>query len=493
MKKMKVMISVAAVAMAAIFSVSAAAPAKKAGPALTMVEIPGKAFKMSKTEVTQSVYEKIMGGNHFGSHENPNYPACGVSWYDAIYFCNKLSTKENLEPVYAVANEKDVSKWNYIPHKGNRISGDITVNEMANGYRLPTAGEWIYAANGGQNFRYAGSDKLDEVAVYAYNPEKVASKKPNGYGLYDMSGNVWEWCWDSVKDNYGDNPPRLRYLYGGSYQSGADMNLYSGAAMDAYSNDFTFGFRVVCLDKSKAIFGQGQKEFKMVDIPDQNFKMSSTEITQDFYYDVMGNNPSVNKSLTELLPVENVSWFDAVAFCNKLSVLKGLTPVYSVNGETDITKWEWVKEQYYGEEAKEYVNGEIIADQTASGFRLPTIEEWKYAAKGGEDFRYAGSDDLNEVAWYKENSDGKPHAVAQKKPNKYGLYDMTGNVCEWCWDLKEIRWNVNGRCSVDRGYNYYSFDEKWYPSIEEATRDDAGDPKCKSSVLGFRVVAAKTE
>lgn len=65
---------------------------------------------------------------------------------------------------------------------------------------------------------------------------------------------------------------------------------------------------------------------------------------------------------------------------------------------------------------------------------MPTVEEWRYAAKGGQEFKYSGSDNLDEVGWYRENSGGKIHPVAQKKPNGYGLYDMNGNVLEWCWD-----------------------------------------------------------
>ena len=108
--------------------------------------------------------------------------------------------------------------------------------------------------------------------------------------------------------------------------------------------------------------------------------------------------------------MEKVIWYDAVEFCNRLSKKAGLEPAYSINGSSV----EW--------------------NRNASGFRLPTVEEWKYAASGGENYKYSGSDNLDEVGWYKGISEKKTHPVAQKKPNGYGLYDMSGNVAEWCWD-----------------------------------------------------------
>jgi len=116
-------------------------------------------------------------------------------------------------------------------------------------------------------------------------------------------------------------------------------------------------------------------------------------------------------------PVINVNWYEAVAYCNWKSKQDGLRPAYTINGTT------------------------VSCDFGAKGYRLPTEAEWEYAAKGGpqasslaQNAVYAGSANLDQVAWYSGNSGSKPHPVGQKAPNSFGLYDMAGNVWQWCWD-----------------------------------------------------------
>lgn len=171
---------------------------------------PKKNLMVAQTEVTQKLYENVMGENP-SFFKGENFPVENVSWYDAVYFCNKLSERDGLEPVYTVYGKASVSDWKYTPHQGEAISGTVFQKKKANGYRLPSTSEWNAAA--GATHKYSGSNKIDEVAWFnensSYRPHEVAQKKPNGFGLYDMAGNVWEWCWDYFPGN--------RLLRGGAY------------------------------------------------------------------------------------------------------------------------------------------------------------------------------------------------------------------------------------------------------------------------------------
>ncbi|EID85133.1 hypothetical protein MSI_13900 [Treponema sp. JC4] len=181
--------------------------------------------------------------------------------------------------------------------------------------------------------------------------------------------------------------------------------------------------------------GKGQKlklesgvELGAVSIPDNNFCIAKTEVTQEFYEAVMGENPSQAKGAK--LPVESVSWYDSLVFCNKLSLLLGKTPCYKVKGSTNPADWGYTPHQ------GTIIESEIEFNPDSDGFRIPTMEEWDIAIKGGENYMYSGSDDLDSVAWTDCNSGGKLHEVAQLKPNAFGIYDMSGNVFEWVWSVR---------------------------------------------------------
>ena len=179
-----------------------------------------KPFYMGKYEVTQAEYEKYC--SYTGSYspsstrgDGDNYPAYYVSWYDALVYCNKRSIAEGLTPCYSINDSTNPDVWGEAPddrrwnHAKCRTWNAATCDFEANGYRLPTEAEWEWLARGGENYEYAGSDNADDVAWYhskTYNTgtREVKTKAPNGYGLYDMSGNVWEWCWDwygSIRDS----------------------------------------------------------------------------------------------------------------------------------------------------------------------------------------------------------------------------------------------------------------------------------------------------
>ena len=219
--------------------------------ALIFVKIPDKKINMLQTEVTQYIYEIVVGENPSYFDRNPaecelqvKRPVECVSFYDAIYFCNKLSTMFGLVPVYSVDGITDVTKWNYVPHKRNVLKGKIEQNLYANGFRLPTVEEWQYAAKAGEDFYYSGSNNIDEVAWNGYNSNdkthEVGKKKANGYGLYDMSGNVFEWCWNlGIADN-------SRYCCGGYYNSDRNCAVNGRTYKNAEYQFESVGFRIVC-------------------------------------------------------------------------------------------------------------------------------------------------------------------------------------------------------------------------------------------------------
>ncbi|MFG2130954.1 formylglycine-generating enzyme family protein [Streptomyces sp. NPDC048751] len=179
-------------------------------------------------------------------------------------------------------------------------------------------------------------------------------------------------------------------------------------------------------------------------------------VTQESYERVTGLRPGAVPG--ERLPVEGVSWWDAVRFCNELSAREGLTPVYRLRGEGDDRRVEW--------------------DEGADGYRLPTEAEWEHACRAGTAGPRYGP--LDEIGWYRGNSGERIREVGGRRPNAWGLYDMLGNVWEWCWDVYDAE--VYGDYRVLRGGGW--FDEHWSCRASVRRRSH---PTFAVDDVGFRV------
>lgn len=208
------------------------------------------------------------------------------------------------------------------------------------------------------------------------------------------------------------------------------------------------------------------------------------QTTQDMWMEVMKKNPSKYKSSRK--PVETVSWWDALEFCNKLSEKYGLKPVYDFS---EISKGELKINQLNGK--SEYL--ETADFNKTQGFRLPTEIEWDWFARGGEvamqdgtffDYRYSGSNKISEVAWYCDNSENQTHDVGTKKPNQLGIYDCSGNVSEWCHDANTtMRVLDNGRNKRTKGGSWKGYPENCRVSSFSELEAIYGYNYC-----GFRIV-----
>ena len=399
-----------------------------------------KGYWLGKYEVTQAQYKAVMGANP-SSFIGDDLPVERINWDKAMDFCAKLT-----------ASEKAAGR---LP-KGYE-------------YTLPTEAQWEYACRAGTTTAFnSGKDipsadqrwdnpcpNLDEVGWYQRNSDKethpVGQKLQNAWGFYDMHGNVREHCLDwyaaypsgNVIDPIGPSIGRYRVMRGGSFFNQA----YScrSACRDIYAGPnplYYDGFRValapipvskdrtiplsddvdldlVWVDPGTFIMGSPKDERGRQDNETQHevtltkgYWLGRYQVTQAQYEAIMGTNPSNFKGAD--LPVEMVNWDEAKEFCAKLTA------------------------------------SEKAAGRLPEGYEytLPTEAQWEYACRAGTTTAFNNDlnipkesqvkdnpcPNLNKVGWYGYNSDQKTHPVGQKQPNGWGIYDMHGNVWEWCLD-----------------------------------------------------------
>ena len=186
------------------------------------------------------------------------------------------------------------------------------------------------------------------------------------------------------------------------------------------------------------------------------FHVAPQAVTRELYQAVRGAAPPGPAGL--LTPVTEVSWREAVAFCNLLSRQTGLQPCYSIGDDPDAQ--------------------DVLWDREADGFRLPSEAEWEYVCRAGTSGERYG--ELEEIAWYRGNSGGVPHDVATKVPNAWGLHDTIGNVWEWCWDVYDP--GVYGPYRVFRGGGWFD-----PPRGCRASSRRKSHPSFRVDDLGFRL------
>lgn len=404
-------------------------------------------YWIGKFEVTQAQYQAVMGENP-SVPQGEAFPVNNIRWQDAKNFCNEL----------------------------NRLYA----GKLPAGYQfdLPSEAQWEYAAYAGI-YTTPGYQNMTDYAWYKDNCrsiQAVGKKKPNAWGIYDMAGNVAEWCRDFYHEYFTSDERNTSYSCwkvtnpvgtlwrdsrvhrGGSFSSVSEECWMAVRQKEVNNNQCgeNQGFRIALVPIEKSVMktmnftldNGSSLELVLIESGLQNsFWIGKYEITQEVFEAIMGYNPSKIKGKNN--PVDSVSHDEALEFCKKLT------------------------EYFHHQLPDRYI------------FHLPFAHMWEYACQAGTTSPYnAGYGsatekiDLNNFIWHKGNSHKGHNPAGKKHPNNWGLYDMHGNVREWCFvtDLPDAK-------NIVRGGGWKDDLSKCTSKHEEQVKENQ-----KSDDLGFRVI-----
>ncbi|MBI9031619.1 SUMF1/EgtB/PvdO family nonheme iron enzyme [bacterium] len=334
-------------------------------------------------------------------------------------------------------------------------------------------------------------------------PKTVANPifSPSGES-YENSVTVSLSCETEGADIYytldGSNPDETSSLYTEAFELDETTTVKARAYKTGWDASTivteVYEINLITMPEEFVLVEGGTFNNGTADVTISDFYMSKYEVTQGEYQTAIGTNPGHDYGVGSDYPVYFVSWFDAIKYCNIRSLQEGLTPCYNYNNEgTDPNEWSsgWNSND----------NHENYAfDTTANGYRLPTEMEWMYAAKGGNQEpasgynQYSGTNveaQLSNYAWYSSNSGSTTHVVGTKLPNQLGLYDMSGNVWEWCWDIygsysssaqSDPVGPATGSRRVSRGGSWY-----YSATLCRVANRNNSDPTYSNYTVGFRL------